>query len=220
MEPILPLDILLYIIDLLASGYDSVRSLQNLSQACKFMVPLCRKHLFSSIVLVRNSSLPRFGNLLSKNPDIARYVKKLHYGVNNPISELELNILELLKEHSSLQSIVLSSARVDWNTLPESIRLSLVSLIQLPTVTRLIIDSFRVFPVMALSGCRNLIELMLGEPFIDPSEANSLHGVGPIVDSSRLRKAYFQVEFEGDIRQLNMLIMAATRLEYFYLTSE
>ena len=48
----LPLDILLYIIDLLAGGDDGdVKSLQILSQLCKSMVPLCRKHLFSSLLL-------------------------------------------------------------------------------------------------------------------------------------------------------------------------
>ena len=41
MEPTLPLDILLSIIDLLGAGYDrtSIRSLQILLQICKFMVP-------------------------------------------------------------------------------------------------------------------------------------------------------------------------------------
>ena len=129
----LPLDILLYIIDILAGRDDEdVKSLRILSQVCKSMVPLCRKHLFSSLLLGCDSSSERFGNLLSKNPDIARYVRSLNYRVNKPISEHELNILDVLKERSSLQWISLSSTSTDWNSFPESIRSSLVSLIQLP----------------------------------------------------------------------------------------
>ena len=171
MEPTFPLDIFLYIIDLLAAGddRDSIRSLQILSQACKFMVPLCRKHLFSSLLLGCDSSSERFGNLLSKNPDIARYVRSLCYRVDNPISEHELNILDILKERSSLRWIVLSSPSMDWNSFPESIRSSLVSLIHLLTVTYLDIDSFKGFPATILSSCSNLIDLRLAElDFVHP----------------------------------------------------
>ena len=104
----LPLDILLYIIDLLAGGNDGdIKSLQTLSQTCKSMLPLCRKHLFSYIYLGSELSLvERFSDLLSKNPDIARYVKNLNYGVYNPIINHRLYTLDILKERSSLQSIV------------------------------------------------------------------------------------------------------------------
>ena len=48
----LTLDIFLYIIDLLAGERDKgIKSLQILSHTCKFMVPLCRKHLFSTLNL-------------------------------------------------------------------------------------------------------------------------------------------------------------------------
>ena len=216
------------------------------------MVPICRKHLFSSLHLDSDSSLERFGDLLSMNPDIARYVRRLNYRVYNPIRDHEFNILELLKERSSLQSIELSSPRLAWKTLPEWIRSSLVSLIQLPTVTHLNIDSFRVFPALALSSCINLIDLQLGEIYLDHSEVNqpevisrskiptpvslyirpkthglvallnsaSLHTVDPIVDFSRLQKAYFEVESRGDVSQVYLLIMATTRLEYISITSE
>ena len=113
METI-PLDILLNIIDLLAGGDDEdVKSLRILSQACKFMVPLCRKHLFSSIRLFSESNSERFSNLLSQNPDIARYVRSLYYAFFYiPISGHELNIIAILKERSPLQSILLTSGRL------------------------------------------------------------------------------------------------------------
>ena len=175
MEPTLPLDILLSIIDLLGAGNDrnSIRSLQILSQTCKFMVPLCRKHLFSSLHLDSDSSLQRFGDLLSKNPDISRYVKSLIYIMHNFTSVHELNILELPRERSSLRSIKLLTPRyLDWNSFPESIRSSMLSLIQLPTVTNLDITYFKGFPTTALSSCSNLISVQLGELRLDPHEVN------------------------------------------------
>ena len=252
MEPTLPLDIFLYIIDLLAGGndWDRIKSLQILSQACKSMVPLCRKHLFSFLDLDSDSSIERFGNLLSKNPDIARYVRSLNYLVVDPISEHELNILDVLKERSSLRRIILSSPSMDWNSFPESIRSSLVSLINLPTVTYLDIDSFKGFPATTLSSCSNLIDLRLAEldlvhpeinqvisrskiltpvslsmktktpGFADFLTSSGLLGGGPIVDFSRLQNTWFEVEFRGDIKQVYKLIMATTRLEYINIMSE
>jgi hypothetical protein len=173
----LPLDILLYIIDLLADEDDGdIKSLQILSQACKSMVPLCRNHLFSSLCLVDDIKSERFSNLLLKNPDIARYVRSLDYafGIHNPVSEHDLNILDMLKKHSSLKSIAILSPGLDWNDLPEPIRSSLVSLIQLPTVARIGIYSIKWFPAMVLSGCSNLIDLQLREVELAPPGVNQV----------------------------------------------
>ena len=171
----LPLDILLHIIDLLTGRDDEdVKSLRILSQVCKSMVPLCRKHLFSSLSLHNELNSERFSGLLLKNPDIACYVRSLHYIVCLPISDHELNILDILKKRSSLQSIELWSLEVEWNNLAESMRSSLVSLIQLPTVTSLSIESFKGFPSTALSGCGNLIYLRLGELNLAPPEVNQV----------------------------------------------
>jgi hypothetical protein len=248
----LPLDILLYIIDLLAGGDDEdIRSLQILSQACKFMVPLCRKRLFSSLPLCNELKMERFSDLLLKNPEIARYVRRLKYAVHYiPIRDRELkNIFDVLKERSPLQSIELSSLELDWINFPKSIRSSLVSLIQLPTVTFLSIHSINGFPATALSSCSNLIDLRLGRLELAPPEVNhvisrskiptpvslyirrtygltalmksaSLHAGGPIVDFSRLQVAHFYVESRGEIDQVNELIKMSTRLEYICLGGE
>ena len=247
MHPTLPLDILLYIIDLLAVGdHEDIKSLQTLSQTCKSMVPLCRKHLFSFLVLGSELSLiERFSDLLSKNPDIARYVKNLVYGVYSHIINHRLNTLDILKERSSLQSIAVSSlGLLHWNDFPESIRSSLVSLIELPTVTHLYINGFKGFPATVLSSCRNLIELGLGDleiasPEIDhvisrskiPTpvslyigtdtfglaailNSSSLHPGGPILDISHLQEAHFIVKSRDDIGQTNELIKASKLLEH------
>ena len=245
----LPLDILLNIIDLLADGDDEgIKSLRTLSQACKCMVPICRKHLFSSLRLCGELNSERFSDLLSKNQDIALYVRNLDYKVHClQISDHELNILDLLKKHSSLQSIRLSSpGSTEWNDLPESIRSSLVFLMQLPTVTRLDIGDIRC-PATALSGCSNLIDLRLGELKLAPPEVNqiisrskiptpvflfmwrtthglavllnsaNLHAGGPIIDFSRLQKAEFHVEYQDGIGRVNELIKVTSWLEHFHL---
>ena len=248
----LPLDILLYIIDLLAGGDDEdVKSLRTLSQACKFMVPLCRKHLFSSICLFSESNTEHFRDLLSKNPDIARYVRSLqvYYTFSYIHIGYELNIMiDILKEGSPLESIQLSAlSDWDWNFFPELIRSSLVSLIQLPTVTFLGIYSFKGFPVAVLSGCSNLIELQLEDLRLDPPEVNqvisrskiptpvslrigketygladlinsaSLRLGGPIIDLSILQKADFEVKSRDDLAQVYELIKVTTQLEHFTL---
>ena len=164
-ELTVPLDVLGHITELLAApgdDRDSIKSLQNLSQTCKFMVPICRRHLFSSLCLRSTSISERFSDLLLENPDIARYVRSLNYRMYNPIRDHELTILNILKVRSPLKSIDLSSQGLVWNSFPESIRSSLVSLIQLPTVTHLNINFFTRFPATVLSGCTNLINLQFG----------------------------------------------------------
>ena len=86
MEPrkTIPLDILQYIIDLVAwrdgdiRSRETTRSLQFLSLACKSISPLSRKHLFSSIGLHSKSKIEHYSDLLSKNPDIACYARELN----------------------------------------------------------------------------------------------------------------------------------------------
>ena len=51
----------------------------------------------------------------------------------------------------------------DWNNLPESLRSTLVSLMQLPTVTSLAIHAFNGFTATALSGCGNLTDFEIEE---------------------------------------------------------
>ena len=142
---------------------DSIKSLQILSQTCKYMLPICRKHLFSNLDLCNISISKCFSNLLLENPEIAHYVKSLsYYRLYYSDPSDDLIILNILKVRSPLQWIELSSPGVEWNDYPESIRLSLLSLIELPTVTHLYFHSFKRFPASSLSGCTNLINLQFG----------------------------------------------------------
>jgi hypothetical protein len=246
----LPLDILQNIIDLLVDGNDgNIKPLLILSQTSKSMVPLCRKHLFSNLKLLRDLKSERFANLISKNPDIARYVKSLTFTVYNPISDDELNILDLLKKRSSLQTIILQTSGMDWNDFPESMQTSIVSLIQLPTISRLCLESFKGFPATAISGCSNLMHLDFRKVELAPPEVNHViprskiskletlhlkkktyslaallnsanqHEGGPIVDFSRLQKALFDVESRSEIDLVNEVIKVTTRLDLLYLNT-
>ena len=250
MNLTLPLDVLLHIIELLAAtDDDSIKSLQILSQTCKFMVPICRKHLFSSLHLV--SDWGPLVDLLSKNPEIAHYVTSLSYHrPSDRISEELIIFNIMLKVRSPLQSIELFSPGVDWNDYSESIRLSLLSLIELPTVTHLKIYCLTRFPATALSGCSNLIDLQLGYLDLALPEVNqvisrskiptpvsldimsgthgfadllvdsaSLHAGSPI-DFSRVQMATFGVTSRGEIDNIIKLIKVTRQLQYIYIMSE
>ena len=126
-----------------------------------------------------------------------------------------------------------------WNYLPESIRSSLVSLIELPTVTHLYINGFKGFPATVLSRCRNLIELQLEDleiasPEIDHVMSRSkiptpvslrigtdTFGLAALLNSSSLhldfshiQEAHFIVKSQDDIGQTNELIKASKLLEH------
>ena len=80
--PGLPFDVIGYIIDVLFD--DDKKGLQyvkNLSLVCHSFLPLCRQHIFKSCISIHMVEPRRngkaFGRLLSKSPNIARYVHKL-----------------------------------------------------------------------------------------------------------------------------------------------
>ncbi|KJA16813.1 hypothetical protein HYPSUDRAFT_91044 [Hypholoma sublateritium FD-334 SS-4] len=119
----LPFDIFAYISDTLGAGREKV-TLKALSRTCKFMLPLCRRHLFSSIGLMdstwatqKNIGLARF---LTGSPDTVRCINKLSYFVDTrtPLSQHIIDILEVLRSRSaSLQSVSLlpMTGEYDWN---------------------------------------------------------------------------------------------------------
>ena len=101
----LPLDIILHIIDLLAGGdHEDIRSLHILSQTCKYLESPCHKYLFSKfscLLLLRGMNLERKSDLLLKNPWIACYVRSLTYILSPPFGNHDLNVIDILKKHSS-----------------------------------------------------------------------------------------------------------------------
>lgn len=172
---ILPYDIIKSIADQIAlevqagEHTDARPILQALSQTCKLMVPVCRRHLFSSIELSSYSSNPNCNNLLillSKNLEIASYVQRLTYCVKMHPDEHEDGILEVLLRHSTILHSISLLANANspdaWSSQPERTKSLLMSLIQLPTTTDLFFRSFHgFFPYNQLSFCRGLRNLEL-----------------------------------------------------------
>ncbi|KJA19688.1 hypothetical protein HYPSUDRAFT_167981 [Hypholoma sublateritium FD-334 SS-4] len=167
----LPFDILACIIDTLNTGRDTA-TLKALALTCKFMLPLCRRHLFSTIRLLNSTpTTPKRNSLapfLSGSPEIVRCLRKLVCAVDSRVpttSQHIIDILDVLRSHaSSLQSMSIRSLRdewFDWSLLQEPMRLLLISLIQLPTVTRLHLNFLHNFPLVALSLCSSLNDLSI-----------------------------------------------------------
>ena len=122
---ILPYDILGLIIDQIALevqlGERNARiTLDALSQTCKLMVPMCRRHLFSSIQLssYKYTSNRKKIALLLENIEIASYVRRLSYSVKALPDDYADATLEFLLRHSTcLHSInlVANTNHIDWN---------------------------------------------------------------------------------------------------------
>ncbi|KJA21699.1 hypothetical protein HYPSUDRAFT_87915 [Hypholoma sublateritium FD-334 SS-4] len=172
---IVPYDILATIADQVAIAVPVTRreaTLRALSQTCKFMVPVCRRHLFSSIRLHGSKvSYQNLMNLLEEKPEVASYVRTLWCTLRPLPNEHENGVLEALLRHStspgnssSLHSISLdASFRTgdEWSVQPASMRRLLISLIQLPTIIGLHLSGIQDFPVNQLSLCRALRHLSL-----------------------------------------------------------
>ncbi|KAF8968573.1 hypothetical protein BDZ97DRAFT_1799087, partial [Flammula alnicola] len=246
----IPLDIIESVIEAIAIDEDT-RSLKAISQTCHTLLTLCRKHIFSTIQLSHKSDNSRhFNDLLSTSPDIARYVKHLEYFLDNPTDD-DQKVLDVLQKHSDLRSVHLWSQRgTDWSAFPASIRSSLLSLIQLPTITHLRIRCFTKFPATALLHCHNLIDLQMEWLEITSPEAkhvsirdkiptpislnaetgcySALEALlqtagpeqGPIVDFRLLQSASFEVEFTREILIVQEVIKTTTQLQSLFIFSE
>lgn len=121
---ILPPEVLAYIADILGADIDAglmpqlkrdshtIRALKMLCLSCKFMVAVCRRHLFSKISLSSLSSLKRRRTLsvfLLLHPVIPRhYVKTLYLDTSRHFEKSGYDLLKALCESSSLFSIQLN----------------------------------------------------------------------------------------------------------------
>ncbi len=180
----LPYDILAVIADQLALDRDDYGelwsenrlTLQALSQTCKLMVPMCRRHLFS-LISVSGYEKVKYQNLLEllqEKHEIASYVRELQYGISSHPSEYEDGILRALLRYSTSLGILSPLCRIsltfpcfsglgNWNSQTVSLRQLLISLIQLPTITELLFSGFEEFPVNSLALCGSLRRLQLSD---------------------------------------------------------
>jgi hypothetical protein len=158
-----PLEIEESILNLLAKDHEA---LKTCSLVCQAFLPICRKHIFGSIVLNKHnfkssSSSPTthaFERLLRETPKIADYIRELDYTV--PMEDLTSpSIQESLKRISKLESLSVRKplgchwSTHDWSNNP--IRPALLYLLHIPTLTHftVYIDHFL---VSDLIPCVNL----------------------------------------------------------------
>lgn len=161
----LPLDILGHIADMLGTedGRPDSDSLKVLSQTCKFMVPVCRRHLFASLKLpiyLKSTSRSRgVRNLLVSQPAIVHYCKTLYFDTAAPFCGPDYEILRTICASSLPTTVTISGG--SWNHLTEQATSAILSIIQSSAALHLTLRNISRFPVTALSLCTGLTELKL-----------------------------------------------------------
>lgn len=171
MIPVLPLDVIENIIDILVN--ENPRSLpyvKAFSLTCQSFLPLCRKHIFSSIDVEITDSLEHlhsgeaFGRFLLETPGIAKHVRQLsvrieHHSESGYFFDQVSRQLTRLRSLTILCSTLGEETVVAWRDISSSMQRSLLSLIRLPTLTHLDLSSIRHFLISDLITCTNLKHL-------------------------------------------------------------
>ncbi|KDR66870.1 hypothetical protein GALMADRAFT_161831 [Galerina marginata CBS 339.88] len=164
--PTLPLEIVQEVVDILAQDGPDLSSIKACSVTCKTYLPLCRKHIFSSILLtgqirpihVSKPTLAAFIRVLSTTPEIAYYIRNLVYYPS--MKDLDLPLLpETFMQIQNLESLSIHwpvRSQFQWNKNP--LRLALLHLLHLPTLIRLEARGIRDFVIVDLMPCTNLKE--------------------------------------------------------------
>ena len=177
----LPPEIKETILELLAEDDEGHLALKTCSLVCQAFLPICRKHIFESIVLNlpfdRNAKSPppspshAFERLLRETPEIADYIRKLDYKILNA----DLNsssIQESLERISRLEFFSIqyhSWPELDWSDSP--IRRTLLHLLHLPTLTHFKMTRINDFLVSDLIPCVNLEYLDICDIYTTASAA-------------------------------------------------
>ena len=175
MPSVFPLEIKEMILDLLAEDDKGYSTMKTCSLVCQAFLPICRKHIFGSIILNNDpDTIPRpttaaihtthaFERLLRETPEIANYIRKLDYTIE--IADLSSpSIQDSLRRITRLESLTVQHLkwrpRLDWSK--NSIRPALLHLLHLPTLTHFKVTSVNNFVVLDLIPCVNLKYLDIG----------------------------------------------------------
>jgi hypothetical protein len=164
---ILPLEIEETILDFLAEDDDGHPALKACSLVCQAFLPICRKHIFGSIVLNAYRTVPprtthAFERLLRETPEIADHIRKLDYTIH--VTDFSISTLqESLKRISRLAFLTVRDSKLqglDWSNNP--IRPALLRLLHLPTLTHFRLNHINDFALSDLILCVNLKYLEIG----------------------------------------------------------
>ena len=162
MPSIFPLEIEETILDFLAEDDPRHLALKMCSLVCQAFLPICRKHIFRTIVLNRDyykrsssssySTTSTFESLLRETPEIADYIHNIQIkGLTNP------SIQESLKRISKVEFLTVwyhYYRRLNWSSNP--IRPALLQLLHLPTLTHFKVAGVKDFVISDLIPCVNL----------------------------------------------------------------
>ena len=163
---IIPLEIEGKIIDLLAKDDKRYSAIKACSLVCQAFLPLCRKHIFASIVLndihSQSPTTRALERLLSTSPEIADYIRKLDYNIS--VDDFTSpSIQECLKRITKLQSLEIrhhNRQKIDWSG--NHLRPALLHLLHLPTLTHFEITMIDKFSASDLIPCVNIKTLDIG----------------------------------------------------------
>ncbi|KAF8182075.1 hypothetical protein BJ912DRAFT_979015 [Pholiota molesta] len=183
-KPSIPLDVIETIIDILVTLDDhGLSSVRTCSLTCRSFLHFCRKHIFASVSLdigktyasIPHPTSAQFQKLLITAPEIAKYVRKLSFGVP-PYQSWGgffnvVNLAEVLMKFDQVQQLTIGSINtfeaINWSKLPFCLQDAVFHLLDLPTIDYLILIRISHFRVSDLTRCSNLRRLRV-EFFKDP----------------------------------------------------
>ena len=144
------------VLDLLAEDNDAHSALRTCSLVCHEFIPICRKHIFGSIVLYDYSPTPHpFEHLLHETPDIADYIRK--FELESDYNVQFTSIQESLKRIYRLEFLTVwhpKSREFNWSN--HLIHPALLHLLHLPTLTHFKVTNIDNFIISDLIPCIDL----------------------------------------------------------------
>ncbi|KAF8968584.1 hypothetical protein BDZ97DRAFT_2072932 [Flammula alnicola] len=164
--PMIPLELKEIVIDILAEDDNDLSSVNACSLACREFLPLCRKHIFASVILnamPTSPTTPMLERLLSTTPEIADYIRKLDYNIV-VLDFTSPSIHGCLKRISKLQFLRVchyNMPTLNWGS--NRLRPALLHLLHLPTLTHLEVFAIDNFVLSDLAPCVNLKILDIGQ---------------------------------------------------------
>ncbi|CAA7265411.1 unnamed protein product [Cyclocybe aegerita] len=179
---VLPLEILETVINLHAEEGDT-ETVKAWALTSRALLPSCRSHIFSTIKLLPDPSHPywtedtivhiqlpllrKFTRVIESNPDLAFYVRTLHFCVRRIDYHNEL-LARILQRLTHVKKLVLSSRirtrvdpRLNWRDLSKELQRGLQSIIQSLSLVDLHLSAIFNLPAIILASSKNLRHLSL-----------------------------------------------------------
>ena len=181
MSSTLPFDVLQDIVESLSQPRTIDReTLFKLSLTCRSLLPLCRKHIFSTISLQPRSfdkndpakrpwppnqnilyiSITNMELLTTSSPSVVDWVRTFHLGLN-AANVHDAGLVHLLDKFSFLESLFLTILfnQLYWANLPFPLQTALARIIKLQSVTSLSLSNLGTIPLSSILPLSNVTHL-------------------------------------------------------------